>query len=140
EKAKEKAYTLAPTGRNWEIRQPFHAKALNSLAQPVADSLIALKAERYVTHKANADELEKFGLKEPYLKITMLPAAKGSASGSGTGSGDGSGSPSGSGSPEGSGSASASASGSAEESTESVLLIGAVEDKDKGTRYAKFAD
>ena len=116
----EKEFVLRPTGRGWEIREPFQATALDTLAQPIADALVRLKAERYLTHKASAEELDKYGLETPYLRVTMVPSA-----------------PSGSGLSSGASSGSASGSGSTKPP---VLLVGGVEDKEKSTRYAKFAD
>jgi hypothetical protein len=136
EKPPQQQFSLIPNDGGWSVAGPFSAKVLTTLAQPIADALAHLKAERYVTHKATDEELAKFGLKDPYLRVTLIAAEKGSASGSGSGSA------SSSSSSEGSESRSSAGSGSSSGShpmAPVVLLIGGNTAKDPGSRYARFA-
>jgi hypothetical protein len=115
QKRNEPEYRLSRKGADWQISGPFTASAVPIRAMPLATELGGLRAERYVTHAASDEELKKYGLDQPYLRLVLTPVKK-----------DG---------------ADAKKDGDAKaEWKERILLIGGPTDKDAATRYAKLED
>jgi hypothetical protein len=67
-------YTLTRKGNEWRITGPFDAAAMSIFAQPMAEELAGPRCERYET--ASADDLAKYGLDKPYLRVTLTTAAR----------------------------------------------------------------
>jgi hypothetical protein len=67
-------YTLMRKGNEWRVTGPFDAAALPIFAQPIAEDLAGLRCERYET--GAADDLAKYGLDKPYLRVTLTTAPK----------------------------------------------------------------
>jgi hypothetical protein len=109
-------YTLNRKGTDWQITGPFDATALTTLAQPMVQELADLKCERYETHASK--ELQKYGLDKPYLRVTLVTAAK---------KAEGPAKPDDKKEP-------------AEAPKERILLIGKPTGGDAKTRYAKLAN
>jgi hypothetical protein len=70
----QEEYTLKRHGSEWQITGPFEATALPALAQPVAEEMAGLRCLRYET--GAAADLQTYGLDKPYLRLTLIPAAK----------------------------------------------------------------
>lgn len=67
-------YRLVHDGKTWSVRGPVDAPAVADAAEPVADALSSLRAERYVAH--DAKDLGKYGLDKPYLTVRLIPSGK----------------------------------------------------------------
>jgi hypothetical protein len=74
QKEGEEEYSLTRKGNEWHILGPFDAVAVPIFAQPIATDLASLRCERYET--AAADDLAKYGLDKPYLRVTLTTAPK----------------------------------------------------------------
>lgn len=62
-------FQLKREGTNWKVAGPFDAVATAALAQPVAEELANLRADRYVAHAAK--DPATYGLDKPYLRVTI---------------------------------------------------------------------
>ncbi len=67
-------YRLIADGKTWKLRGPFDADAMAEVADPIADEIANLRANRFVTHAAT--DLKDYGLDKPYLTVRLVPTAK----------------------------------------------------------------
>jgi hypothetical protein len=102
-------YTLTHVGDEWKLSGPFTAGVAADRVKPLTEELAHVKVEKYVAH--SAADLAMYGLDNPYLRITIKPAAKKDKD-----------------------------KEKDKEAKERVLLVGKPLDKDGHTRYARLGD
>ncbi|MGE3807878.1 MAG: DUF4340 domain-containing protein, partial [Gemmataceae bacterium] len=65
------AFKLVRGAGGWSIVQPFQAAAMNATMKVLLDDLSKLRCEKYVAVAAN--DLSKYGLDQPFLKLEVSP-------------------------------------------------------------------
>jgi Domain of unknown function (DUF4340) len=106
-------YALVHTGDEWKLSGPFSATVPANRVKALADELAHPKAEKYVAHAAT--DLAMYGLDNPYLRVTIKPAASKDKDNE-------------------------KDKDKGKDAKERVLLVGKPVDKDGKARYARLGD
>lgn len=106
---KGEEFALVREGEGWKLTGPFAAIVTGEAVKPLTSELAHLKVEKYVAHAAT--DLARYGLDNPYLRVTIKPGAKKDQD-----------------------------KDKEKETKERVLLVGKTTDKDAKTRFARLGD